>query len=77
MKKLLFLVAMIIGMATPSQAQTNDYEKAISDFLVATNAKSTMEATLVQTYNSMGLKVTDMNALVKELYRLHMAGLHC
>lgn len=68
MKKLLLAFLMVFAISICDvKAQSKDYENAVGEYLSLTNTKKTVEITLVQTYNSMGLPVNNMEGMVNEM----------
>ena len=72
MKKLMTIlgVALVMMLATfnaDAQSGNNAYEKAVAEFMEVSNAKATMESTLIQSYQQMGLPISNLQKMVTEL----------
>ena len=72
MKKLMTIlgVAFVMMLATfnaDAQSGNNAYEKAVAEFMEVSNAKATMESTLIQSYQQMGLPISNIQKMVTEL----------
>lgn len=72
MKKLLniFGVALMMMLATVNanaQSGNSAYEKVVAEYMDVTNAKATMVSTMVQSYQQMGLPISNLQGMVNEL----------
>lgn len=61
------LVMMLTAINSNAQSSNNAYEKAVAEFMEVSNAKATMESTLIQSYQQMGLPISNLQEMVNEL----------
>ena len=77
MRKIFITFCLMAMMAVSSfslKAQDRQYVEAVKEYLEVSNAKQTMITTLVETYESMKLPVTNVGDMTREIIEVIWPG---